>query len=130
MNLIEQLCGYEKANSKLLKMDRILKEVYYSHSDAQKADELRQALLEYRRENNIFEVGDKVVLNDSNKSKQIFEVYFLRANRGNQHVSAKTSIKIIGLEDMIEMLFFNYGFNMSPEIRHITHKELEAGHRI
>ena len=62
MNLIEQLGGYEQANSKLLKMDKILKEVYYSHSDAQKANELRQALLEYRRQHNIFEVGDKVVV--------------------------------------------------------------------
>ena len=62
MNLIEQLGGYEQANSKLLKMDKILKEVYYSHSDAQKANELRQALLEYRRQHNIFEVGDKLVV--------------------------------------------------------------------
>lgn len=61
MNLIEQLGGYELANSKLLKMDKILKEVYYSHSDAQKANELRQTLLEYRRQHNIFEVGDSVV---------------------------------------------------------------------
>ena len=61
MSLIEQLGGYEFANSKLLKMDKILKEVYYSHSDAQKANELRQALLEHRRQHNIFEKGDKVV---------------------------------------------------------------------
>lgn len=61
MSLIEQFGGYEQANNKLLKMDKILKEVYYSPSDAQKANELRQAILEYRRQHNIFEVGDKVV---------------------------------------------------------------------
>lgn len=64
MSLIEQFGGYEQANNKLLKMDKILKEVYYSPSDAQKANELRQAILEYRRQHNIFEVGDKVVYVD------------------------------------------------------------------
>ncbi len=75
MNLIEQLGGYELANSKLLKMDKILKEVYYSHSDAQKANELRQTLLEYRRQHNIFEVGDRFVIDG------LFGVFY--ANDGN-----------------------------------------------
>ncbi len=48
MNLIEQLGGYEKAKV-------ILQAVGHEH-DAM--------LLEYRRQHNIFEVGDKVVFTD------------------------------------------------------------------
>lgn len=51
MNLIEQLGGYEKA-----------KECLNTPTARESVkDELRSALLQYRREHGIFEVGDKVV---------------------------------------------------------------------
>ena len=50
MNLIEQLGGYESAKSKL------------RDNGSLHAERLKKALLEYRREHNIFEVGDKVVV--------------------------------------------------------------------
>ena len=56
MNLIEQLGGYEKAKEEL--KIRISKGFVYS------VIELEEALLEYRRQHNIFEVGDKVVVKD------------------------------------------------------------------
>lgn len=109
MNLIEQLGGYEKANNKLLKMDKILKEVYYSPSDAQKANELRHALLEYRRQHNIFEVGDKVVF-----------------------VSDKLSC---GVKEIVEIINNNWvvfkqdGFHVKL-VRHATDEEIEARRRL
>jgi hypothetical protein len=52
MNLIEQLGGYEKAKNELEKT----KNQKYRNFGF-----LEEALLQYRREHNIFEVGDKVV---------------------------------------------------------------------
>ena len=56
MNLIEQLGGFEKAKEEL--KIRISKGFVYS------VIELEEALLEYRRQHNIFEVGDFVLRND------------------------------------------------------------------
>ena len=112
MNLIEQLGGYEAANSKLLKMDKILKEVYYSHSDAQKSNELRQALLEYRRANNIFEVDDYII------------------HDGELKVFAMWSTAIEGCA------YIGYAFAEDGEMadkdefRHATDAEIEAGYRL
>lgn len=51
MNLIEKLGGYDRAKDALeLPLD-------YGFSD----DDIKAALLEYRRQHNIFEVGDKII---------------------------------------------------------------------
>ncbi len=50
MNLIEQLGGYESAKSK------------FRDNGSLHAERLKKVLLEYRRQHNIFEVGDKVVV--------------------------------------------------------------------
>ena len=54
MNLIEQLGGYEKAKAVQIRraMDGILHEYDF---------QLVDALLEYRRQHNIYEIGDKIV---------------------------------------------------------------------
>ena len=60
MNLMEQLGGYDEAK-------KILEEVKSrDHIYAQKFEKpaLEEALLEYRRQHNIFEVGDKVKAKD------------------------------------------------------------------
>ena len=61
MNLIEQLGGYEKAKRELelKEQDSVLQCCI-----AVTAEMIRDALLEYRRQHNIFEVGDKVVFTD------------------------------------------------------------------
>ena len=51
MNLIEHLGGYEKASKAVKKID--------IRSDRYKR--LKAALLEHRRQHNIFEIGDKIV---------------------------------------------------------------------
>ena len=67
MNLIEQLGGYEKAKEK---MDDICHTLDNSEllggGDAreglyERLESIDKALLEYRRQHNIYEVGDKVV---------------------------------------------------------------------
>ena len=52
MNLIEQLGGYENAKERL-KRDNVLSDDDFNYGQRQ--------LLEYHRQHNIFEVGDKVV---------------------------------------------------------------------
>ncbi|MGY5391968.1 hypothetical protein [Acinetobacter sp. NigerLNRRAM0016] len=61
MNLIEQLGGYEKSKRELkLKEESSILQCCSSIT----ADMIRDALLDYRRQHNIFEVGDKVKAND------------------------------------------------------------------
>lgn len=114
MNLIEQLGGYEQANSKLLKMDKILKEVYYSPSDAQKANELRQALLEHRRQHNIFEVGDLVT----------YKAHFKGMWREGfgKITEIDEDLEVVNIDD-------NIGVAIS-EIEHATDAEIKAGKRL
>jgi len=57
MNIIEQLCGYGKAKKWL---DENSADIEWKHLGY-----YRRELLEYRRQHNIFEVGDKVVLKNS-----------------------------------------------------------------
>lgn len=65
MNLIEQLGGYEKASEDFKKLHLNLKEQQKSNKVFMDAfDALKTELLEYRRQHNIFEVGDKVVYVD------------------------------------------------------------------
>jgi len=64
MNLIEQLGGYDKA-----------KEMYIAQLKAGLAPYgYEEALLEYRRQHNIFEVGDKVVCISDPISPDEFEI--------------------------------------------------------
>ena len=58
MNLIEQLGGYERAKHEF-EMIKEMKPIYPGEIETN--DRL---LLEYRRQHNIFEVGDKVVFTD------------------------------------------------------------------
>ena len=58
MNLIEQLGGYEQAKHEF-EMIKEMKPIYPGEIETN--DRL---LLEYRRQHNIFEVGDKVVFTD------------------------------------------------------------------
>jgi hypothetical protein len=64
MNLIEQLGGYEKAKE-ILSRERNsenIDPVIYLNGNEILIDAICDALLEYRRQHNIYEVGDSVVL--------------------------------------------------------------------
>ncbi len=94
MNLIEQLGGYEKAKV-------ILQTVGHEH-DAM--------LLEYRRQHNIFEVGDKVIKTHP-KNTILWPVLGVYKNGG---------------------VWLDYkGFCWKPpSVRHATDEEIKAGKRL
>ena len=112
MNLIEQLGGYERAKHEF-EMIKEMKPIYPGEIETN--DRL---LLEYRRQHNIFEVGDSV-LPISNYSDQ---VHFLA-------------------DWYIENLDFRYTTNsgswgiivkslMGGAWRHATNEEIKAGKRL
>ena len=68
MNLIEQLGGYERAKHEF-EMIKEMKPTYPGEIETN--DRL---LLEYRRQHNIFEVGDKVVSIDKYSNDMIFTI--------------------------------------------------------
>ncbi|ASN69529.1 hypothetical protein NCY59_03635 [Acinetobacter radioresistens] len=67
MNLIERLEGYDKAKIKRDDINHTLENCeFLGGGDAreglyERLESIEQALLEYRRQHNIFEIGDKVV---------------------------------------------------------------------
>jgi len=99
MNLIERLGGYEKAKQK------------YSERpfDLAWAD-IGQALLEYRRQHNIFEVGDKVVSKENNEF-----VY--------------TVITVDGGLGRLKNILFDHVYPLH-NFRHATPEEIQAGRRL
>jgi hypothetical protein len=100
VNLIEQLGGYEKASEVVKKID--------IRSDRYKR--LKAALLEYRRQHNIFEVGDKVIKTHP-KNTILWPVLGVYKNGG---------------------VWLDYkGFCWKPpRVRHATDAEIEAGKRL
>ena len=94
MDLIKQLGGYEKAKV-------ILQAVGHEH-DAM--------LLEHRRANNIFEVGDKVVGKED-------------------HKLVKTVILISNGLARLKCLQFDHVYPLF-NFRHATDAEIAAGHRL
>ena len=102
MNLIEQLGGYERAKSIADCKSGIV------HPTQQLLD----ALLEYRRANNIFEVGDCVVKTNP-KIK-------------HAHVRVVISTSPSG-GAVLDYQGFPYKF---PCVRHATDQEIKAGHRL
>ena len=110
MNLIEQLGGYERAKRELeLKEQNSVLQCCIAVT----AEMIRDALLEYRRQHNIFEVGDKVVL-ISMIDNEVFE--YTEYSKG------------------LDLHFFesehNYGHAKLSDIRHATDEEIKAGKRL
>lgn len=102
MNLIEKLGGYDKA-----------KEMYIAQLKAGLAPYgYEEALLEYRRANNIFEVGDCVVKTNP-KIK-------------HAHVRVVISTSPSG-GAVLDYQGFPYKF---PCVRHATDEEIQAGRRL
>lgn len=64
MSLIEQLGGYERAKDGLHRLKLEKKDLLTCGDLVVVESEIDAALLEYRRQHNIFEVGDKVVFTD------------------------------------------------------------------
>lgn len=100
MNLIEKLGGYESTKSKL------------RDNGSLHAERLKKALLQYRRQHNIFEVGDKVVFKE--KHNEVFSY---------SHYSEGLDLHFFESE-------FNYGHMDINKVRHATDEEIKAGRRL
>lgn len=96
MNLIEQLGGYEAAKAEGEKWGF--------------DDFLNNQLLEYRRQHNIFEVGDKVVSKENNGF-----VY--------------TVITVDGGLGRLKNVLFDHVYPLH-DFRHATDEEIKAGKRL
>lgn len=108
MNLIEQLGGYDKA-----------KEMYIAQLKAGLAPYgYEEALLEYRRANNIFEVGDKVIRLDVDNifiyTVQKVTLDLITIVRKKKSNAVKTWGTWLG----------------NNELRHASDEEIAAGHRL
>ena len=118
MNLIEQLGGYEEAKRELqLKIDNSVLQCCMSVT----ADMIRDALLEHRRENNIFEVGDEIVSAFDN-----IEMF------GNSTVEIARFRDDINCIDLIEGTYVRLtnGCDCNlDQFRHATDKEIKQGYR-
>ena len=100
-NLIEQLGGYERASSIAKCKSGIV----------HPTEQLLAALLEYRRQHNIFDVGDKVVkTNDKLRFSYIRFVISTTPSGGA----------------CLDYQGFGYKY---PSVRHATDKEIAQGYR-
>ena len=106
-DLIERY-GYERAVRELKAMDD--RAIWMISSCLKYREEVRKECLEYRRANNIFEVGDKVVSIDKYSNDMIFTVAEL------------TSKNVFTSMEFGEI---DYSF-----VRHAKAEEIQAGHRL
>ena len=80
MNLIEQLGGYEKSKRELELKEE---DSVFQCCNAITSDMIRNALLEHRRQHNIFEIGDPYVFTEKySKQSVIHKVDSLNSGKG------------------------------------------------
>ena len=108
MNLIEKLGGYESAKEIRRYLFCYVNSDYYVEVDAE--------LLEYRRQHNIFEIGDEVVLLGDGTWGHLFEVEKM-SPKGRKPTKLKTNV----------FGNFHVGHNI---MRHATPEEIKAGRRL
>ena len=114
MNLIEQLGGYQRAKDGLHRLKLEKKDLLACGDLVVVESEIDAALLEYRRQHNIFEVGDKVVV--------------LTNALGNKYTWIVESIDGIMVE--ISQVGQPNEWVHYSEIAHTTPEEIKAGHRL
>lgn len=122
MNLIEQLGGYEAAKEKRDDINHTLENCeFLGGGDAreglyERLESIEQALLEYRRQHNIFEVGDKVVLVGGGTTDVLLEIVYHKYT-----------------DDLYRACVLSTG-SFGPihkdNIRHATDEEIKAGKRL
>lgn len=106
MNLIEKLGGYAAA-----------KRYAESRNGADNTsiyDSLQDTLLEYRRQHNIYEVGDSIIVNDEASS---WRIYVIEKNHDNEYFKIRSKDG------------FRYCRMWRIE-RHATDAEIQAGNRL
>ena len=82
MNLIERLGGYERAKDGLHRLKLEKKDLLTCGDLVVVESEIDAALIEYRRQHNIFEVGDKVVI----KAEPFWPEDYIIQTVGQEHI--------------------------------------------
>lgn len=109
MSLIENLGGYESAKSK------------FRDNGSLHAERLKKALLEYRRQHNIFEVGDKVII-------ESYRNTYITCGRPSQYSIG--DLMLIHIMDGNVIEDDDYNFIDYRDVRHATDAEIKAGKRL
>lgn len=112
MNLIEKLGGYDYLKKEYEETLPMIQKGYKSKG----MEVIRLLLLEYRRENNIFELGDLVVLTSTGTKGVLLEII------DHKYTNDLHRVKIVKLGSC--------GPIHKDQIRHATPKEIKAGHRL
>ena len=126
MNLIEQFGGYEKVKSirdiniKEFDGDASGVTIHYMGNSITQED-LEKSLLEHRRQHNIFEIGDKVVLLKNQHMWHKMESIYT--------VTSTDIYDGITIGVAIEYKNTSHG-NEIGNIRHATDEEIKAGRRL
>ena len=108
MNLIERLGGYEKTKDHRDYLIDFGNE--FNRPNKYEVNKINNALIEYRRQHNIFEVGDKVVSKENNEF-----VY--------------TVITVDGGLGRLKNILFDHVYQLH-NFRHATDEEIKAGKRL
>ena len=111
MNLIEQLGGYESAKEYLANLEKI--PMHEQTEDT--LYWLPDMLLQYRRQHNIFEVGDKVVFRECS---------------GIGGASDAIDLMTVKSIDAFGVRMTNSLCPWAIQIRHATDEEIKAGKRL
>ena len=110
MNLIEQLGGYDEAKQK------------YSERPFDLAwSDIGRALNEYRHQHNIFEVGDKVII-------ESYRNTYITCGRPSQYSIG--DLMLIHIMDGNVIEDDDYNFIDYRDVRHATDEEIKAGKRL
>ena len=112
MNLIEQLGGYERAKDGLHRLKLEKKDLLTCGDLVVVESEIDAALIEYRRQHNIFEVGDSFV-NYADDA-----IYTVLSIDQNNRMHGKSGDKNVWT------YFGRFG------LRHATDEEIKAGKRL
>lgn len=107
MNLVERLGGYEAAKAEGEKWGF--------------DDFLNNQLLEYRRQHNIFEVGDKVII-------ESYRNTYITCGRPSQYSIG--DLMLIHIMDGNVIEDDDYNFIDYRDVRHATDAEIKAGKRL
>ena len=110
MNLIEQLGGYERAKAFLNAASYTMDELIMMQRSGLRTQHVEKALLQYRRQHNIYEAGD-LVIKTHPKNTILWPVLGVYKNGG---------------------VWLDYkGFCWKPpRVRHATDEEIKAGKRL
>ena len=116
MNLIEQLGGYERAKAFLNAASYTMDELIMMQRSGLRTQHVEKALLEYRRQHNIFEVGDYAI--DEQHTGLLRVTRVMKKRLDADYLNPQT------------LGFICHHSILIRHIRHATEEEIKAGKRL